>query len=113
ALREVRCPLQPDRAVEDAVAGRGDRGIPEPSRQARVARSQCQGYAGEDRAAGIGKRFFGRRARSYRRCERKEMIDPGHGLPLVRQAELLELSRSNVYYLPRPVCEVDLGLMRH
>ena len=41
------------------------------------------------------------------------MIDPGHDLPLVRQAELLELSRSNVYYLPRPVCEVDLGLMRH
>ena len=40
------------------------------------------------------------------------MIDPGHDLPLVRQAELLELSRSNVYYLPRPVCEADLGLMR-
>lgn len=40
------------------------------------------------------------------------MIDPGHELALVRQAELLELSRSNVYYLPRPVCEADLGLMR-
>ena len=29
-----------------------------------------------------------------------------------RQAELLDLSRSNVYYLPRPVSEADLVLMR-
>ena len=29
-----------------------------------------------------------------------------------RQAELLDLSRSNVYYLPRPVSEADLALMR-
>jgi putative transposase len=40
------------------------------------------------------------------------MIDPGHDLPVVRQTELLELSRSNVYYLPRSVCEADLELMR-
>jgi putative transposase len=40
------------------------------------------------------------------------MIDPGHALPVVRQARLLELSRSNVYYLPRPVADVDLALMR-
>jgi putative transposase len=40
------------------------------------------------------------------------MIDPSHELPVVRQAELLEISRSNVYYLPRPVCEADLRLMR-
>jgi hypothetical protein len=54
----------------------------------------------------------GRRARSHRRCERKEMIDPSHDLPVSRQAELLEISRSNVYYLPQPVCEADLVLMR-
>ena len=30
----------------------------------------------------------------------------------MRQAELLELSRSNVYYLPRPASEADLALMR-
>ncbi len=29
------------------------------------------------------------------------MIDTTHALPITRQAELLELSRSNVYYLPR------------
>jgi putative transposase len=40
------------------------------------------------------------------------MIDPSHGLPVSRQAELLEISRSNVYYLPQPVCEADLALMR-
>ena len=40
------------------------------------------------------------------------MIEPAHGLPVSRQAELLDLSRSNVYYLPRPVSESDLTLMR-
>ena len=40
------------------------------------------------------------------------MIDPSHDLPVCRQAELLEISRSNVYYLPQPVCEADLALMR-
>ena len=32
--------------------------------------------------------------------------------PCARQAELLDLSRSNVYYLPRPVSDADLVLMR-
>lgn len=40
------------------------------------------------------------------------MIEPAHALPVSRQAELLELSRSNVYYLPRPASEADLALMR-
>jgi putative transposase len=40
------------------------------------------------------------------------MIDQAHALPVTRQAELLELSRSNVYYLPQPVPEADLMLMR-
>ena len=40
------------------------------------------------------------------------MIDATHKLPLTRQAELLDLSRSNVYYLPRPVSDADLRLMR-
>jgi putative transposase len=40
------------------------------------------------------------------------MIDPCHNLPVVRQAQLLEISHSNVYYLPRPVSEADLVLMR-
>ena len=40
------------------------------------------------------------------------MIDATHKLPLTRQAELLDLSRSNVYYLPRPVSDADLAKMR-
>src|SRR6266540_3285028 len=40
------------------------------------------------------------------------MIDTTHKLPVTRQAELLDLSRSNVYYLPRPISAADLGLMR-
>ncbi len=40
------------------------------------------------------------------------MIDRTHQLPITRQAELLQLSRASVYYLPRPVSEADLALMR-
>jgi putative transposase len=40
------------------------------------------------------------------------MIDSKHELPVLHQAELLELSRSTVYYLPRAVPEADLALMR-
>jgi putative transposase len=40
------------------------------------------------------------------------MIDRNHELPITRQAELLEVSRASVYYLPRPASESDLALMR-
>ena len=40
------------------------------------------------------------------------MIDREHVLPVSRQAELLELSRSSVYYRPVPVSDADLALMR-
>lgn len=40
------------------------------------------------------------------------MIDPTHELPIVRQAELLDLSRSSVYYLPQATPEAELALMR-
>lgn len=40
------------------------------------------------------------------------MIDRGAQVTVKRQAELLDLSRSSVYYRPRPVSERDLGLMR-
>ena len=40
------------------------------------------------------------------------MIDPEHKLPVARQAQLLELSRSSVYYQPEPTSESDLALMR-
>ena len=40
------------------------------------------------------------------------MIDRDHGLPLSRQAELLNLSRGSLYYTPVPISEADLELMR-
>ncbi len=40
------------------------------------------------------------------------MIDPTHTLPVVRQCQLLGLSRSTAYYQPRPVSDTALTLMR-
>ena len=40
------------------------------------------------------------------------MIDRNHDLPVTRQAELIGLPRSTVYYLPAPVSAADLALMR-
>ena len=40
------------------------------------------------------------------------MIDRDHDLPVVRQAKVLNLARSTVYYTPRPVSAEDLGVMR-
>jgi putative transposase len=40
------------------------------------------------------------------------MIDPEHKLPISKQTKILQISRSSVYYQPRPVSEADLWLMR-
>jgi putative transposase len=40
------------------------------------------------------------------------MINQADKLPVVRQCELLNLSRSSVYYTTQPVSESDLALMR-
>ena len=40
------------------------------------------------------------------------MIEPSHDLSIVRQARMLSLSRSGLYYKPRPVSPEDLSLMR-
>ena len=40
------------------------------------------------------------------------MIDRDHQLSITRQAEMLGISRGSVYYLPRPLGEADLALMR-
>jgi len=38
------------------------------------------------------------------------MIDPKHELSIARQSRLLGISRSAVYYVPRPISEADLKL---
>jgi putative transposase len=40
------------------------------------------------------------------------MIDREHDLPITKQAEVLQISRGSVYYLPRPVPDSDLAIMR-
>jgi len=40
------------------------------------------------------------------------MIDPEHDLSIQKQAGFLEISRSTVYYEPRPISAEDLWLMR-
>jgi putative transposase len=40
------------------------------------------------------------------------MIDRSHTLSITRQAQAAGISRGSVYYLPRPVSEADLALMR-
>jgi len=40
------------------------------------------------------------------------MIDRTHPLPITRQAAALGISRGSVYYIPRPVADADLALMR-
>ena len=40
------------------------------------------------------------------------MIDRSHELPVTRQAQLLKLNRSSVYYQAHPVSAADLAIMR-
>ena len=40
------------------------------------------------------------------------MIDREHDLPIAKQAKALNISRGSVYYLPRPVPDADLAIMR-
>ena len=68
--------------------------------------------ARKDRRADARKRFFRGSAQQSRAAERKAMIDRAHDLPITRQAEALNISRGSVYYLPRPVPEADLAVMR-
>ena len=44
--------------------------------------------------------FLSGGARQGRPVERKAMIDVAHDLPVARQAKVLNLSRSSVYYRP-------------
>ncbi|MFN0040687.1 MAG: IS3 family transposase [Burkholderiales bacterium] len=56
--------------------------------------------------------FLGKRAHQSGIAERKAMIDRNHELPITRQAQLLNISRGTVYYLPRAVSPADQALMR-
>lgn len=97
--------------MEDAVAGECSGRICNGRRETSSG-SGVERPSRKDRPVGAGDRFFCRRARSHGRCERKKMIDKAHGLPVVRQVQLLDLSRSTVYYRPQAMSECDLQMVR-
>src|SRR5262245_37521164 len=82
--------------------------------QRRCAGGACgrrEGAARQDRRADAGERFFRGRAQQGGIAERKALIDRGHELSVTKQAEVVGIARSTVYYLPRPVPAADLALM--
>src|SRR5665811_1205538 len=61
----------------------------------------------------VGAGFFGQSLRSLSLDRRKTMIDPGHSwLSIVRQCELVSISRSSFYREPTVESEETLRLMR-
>nr|ART40260.1 K399 [uncultured bacterium] len=72
------------------------------------ADARSEGVACQDRGIDVGERFFSRCPRQSWPAERKAMIDRDHPLPVTRRAKALSLSRSTVYYRPRPVSGADL-----
>ncbi|WP_458395757.1 IS3 family transposase [Rhizobium ruizarguesonis] len=97
-----------DQLLEGATGVFGDEAKAEPGGSNR----RCQNTARQDRRTDTGERFFIRCARQGGIAGRKEMINREHKLSVVRQAKLLGFSRGSVYYLPRPVPDGDLALMR-
>ncbi|MGY3287244.1 putative transposase [Bradyrhizobium sp. LM3.6] len=73
---------------------------------------RCEVAPRQNRRADAGERFFRKRAHQGGIAERKAMIDREHDLSITRQAEVLQISRGSVYYLPRPVPDGDLAMMR-
>ncbi|HEX6826164.1 MAG TPA: IS3 family transposase [Nitrospiraceae bacterium] len=55
---------------------------------------------------------FAERVALKARLRHDAMIDREHDLSIVKQAKALSISRSSVYYLPRPVPAADLRIMR-
>ncbi|MBM3123390.1 MAG: transposase, partial [Chloroflexi bacterium] len=108
--RALRRPSQPDHQVEAPAAGRRARGLRRGQAERRP-RTEHRGAARQDRRADHGERFFIGGARAHAPSERKAMIDRSHPLPISRQALLLGLARSTVYYEPAPVSERDLAIM--
>ncbi|MHB1055471.1 MAG: IS3 family transposase [Thermoleophilia bacterium] len=56
--------------------------------------------------------FFVRCARTHDKSGRKAMISKEYELPLYRQCQLLEISRTGIYYRPVGIRDYDLVLMR-
>src|SRR5450631_3099180 len=98
--------------MEGTVGGRGFRSFRIGEHGACRSRHRREVAARQDRGADAGERFFRRRAHQGGIAERKTMIDRKHDLSITKQADILQISRGSVYYLPRPVSDADLAIMR-
>ena len=78
----------------------------------RGARSEGPGIARQDRRVDGGAGFFSARVGALSRSERVGMVDCGRELSLVRQCQLLDVSRSSQYYAPLGESSENLALMR-
>lgn len=109
---EVRHRRQPDYAVEDAIAGGRYRRLPDAGRETRDGGAERKGHAGKDPPIGIGKRFFGRRARSHRQVIDVRSRDIHQlGLPADRQL-VRGIDHFFALALPKPVSATDLAVIR-
>src|SRR4051794_1963375 len=109
----VRRAREPDHDLEGSAPGRGRRGVRFGAGGGidRTSRGR-EDAPRQDRRADAHQRFFVRRARQGRPAEREAMIDRQHDLSITKQAEALGISRSSVYYSPRPVPAAELAVMR-
>src|SRR3954471_20930664 len=107
----VRRASEPDHDLEGSAPGRGCRGV-RFGAEGGIVRCGREDAPRQDRRADAGQRFFRRRARQGRPAERKAMIDRQHDLSITKQAEALGISRSSIYYSPRPVPAAELAVMR-
>ncbi len=82
------------------------------SQGAGIFQSRRDPAARQDRRVKPGAGFFRKRALESGSPERKKMIDPEDKLSIQKQSKLLKVSRSSVYYKPRPLSEDELKLMR-
>ena len=93
-----------DGSVFRQVGGTGER---------QGGRSGGREAAREDRAAVGGTGFFGESFRSMRLERRRQIIEPEHPqLSVVRQCELVSISRSGFYHRPAGETALNLELMR-
>lgn len=84
------------------------------SQAGRGQRDPDQGASRQDRSIDHRARFFGQGLRSLSRDRRKGKIAAEHpqGLSIVRQCDLLGLSRSSFYYRAKGESQLNLELMR-
>ena len=88
------------------------RGGPAPCRLTSPARPPPRRTSLPDSATARRARSLVRQAQALTAPERRAMIDRDAPLPVTRQCQLLQVTRSTVYYEPVPVSDGTLAVMR-